>query len=123
MLRKMKLFPKTFFYTLFMLLVITLSMHLMIYFFYPKVYISRMQSNLDKKLQVLQQSIQNDTRDGREQDFSDFARESFTKSVIDFTKVFDALGSNTVSTEWLTKLEKEHNLFPWLNYRIFCRKQ
>ena len=55
--------------------------------------------------------------------FSDFARESFTKSVIDFTKVFDALGSNTVSTEWLTKLEKEHNLFPWLNYRIFCRKQ
>lgn len=55
--------------------------------------------------------------------FSDFARESFTKSVIDFTKVFDALGSNTVSTEWLTKLEKEHNFFPWLNYRIFCRKQ
>ena len=76
MLRKMKLFPKTFFYTLFMLLVITISMHLRIYFFYPKVYISRMQSNLDKKLQVLQQSIQNDTRDGRDQDFSDFAREN-----------------------------------------------
>ena len=58
MIRKMKLFPKTFFYTLLMLLVIVLSMHLMIYFFYPKVYISRMQSNLEQKLQVLQQSIQ-----------------------------------------------------------------
>lgn len=55
--------------------------------------------------------------------FTDYARRSFTNSVTDFTKVFDALGSNTVSTEWLTQLEREHNLFPWLNYRIFCRKQ
>ena len=76
MIRKMKLFPKTFFYTLLMLLVIVLSMHLMIYFFYPKVYISRMQSNLEQKLQVLQQSIQTDTEDDRKQDFSDFAKEN-----------------------------------------------
>jgi hypothetical protein len=32
-MKKMKLFPKTFLYTFFMLLFITTSMHLMIYFF------------------------------------------------------------------------------------------
>lgn len=52
----------------------------------------------------------------------EYAKESFTSSVIDFTTVFDSLGSNVVSTEWLTKLEKEHNLFPWMNYRIFSKK-
>lgn len=52
----------------------------------------------------------------------DFAKKTFTSSVMDFTTVFDSLGSNVVSTEWLTKLEKEHNLFPWMNYRIFSRK-
>ena len=49
-MKKMKLFPKTFLYTFFMLLFITTSMHLMIYFFYPKVYLSRMQDQLEKKM-------------------------------------------------------------------------
>ena len=26
-------------------------------------------------------------------------------------------------TEWLTRLEQEHPLFPWMNYRIFSKKQ
>ncbi|MBD5414594.1 MAG: DUF1957 domain-containing protein, partial [Treponema sp.] len=47
----------------------------------------------------------------------------FTQSINDFTAVFDALGSNTVSTEWLTNLENQHQLFPWMNYRIFNRKR
>ena len=34
-----------------------------------------------------------------------------------------AWSSNTVSTEWLTKLENEHQIFPWMNYRIFNRKR
>ena len=33
------------------------------------------------------------------------------------------LGANTISTEWLTRLEQEHPLFPWMNYRIFSKKQ
>lgn len=53
---------------------------------------------------------------------SDYAEYRFKKSISDFTSVFDALGSNTVSTEWLTHLEMEHQIFPWMNYRIFCRK-
>ena len=56
-MRKMKLFPKTFLYIFIMLLFITTSMHLMIYFFYPKVYLSRMQDNLESKLEYLSQDI------------------------------------------------------------------
>ena len=52
----------------------------------------------------------------------EYAKYRFTASVTAFTTVFDSLGSNVVSTEWLTKLEKEHNLFPWMNFRIFAKK-
>ncbi len=53
----------------------------------------------------------------------DFAREEFKDDILSFSQVFDALASNSVSTEWLTRLEKEHPLFPWMNYRIFSRKK
>jgi 1,4-alpha-glucan branching enzyme len=36
-----------------------------------------------------------------------------------FTNIYDALSSGTVSTEWLTKLERQNNVFPELDYRIF----
>jgi len=40
-----------------------------------------------------------------------------------FTTIYEALGSNYISTEWLTNLEKRHNLFPNINYRVFRRKK
>ena len=52
----------------------------------------------------------------------DYVQEHFKASIRAFLTVFDALGSNTVSTGWLTSLEREHTLFPWMNYRIFTRK-
>ena len=52
-----------------------------------------------------------------------FAEERFKQSIIAFTTVFDSLGSNVVSTEWLTKLESQDNLFPWMNYKIFSKKK
>mgnify|MGYP006385871317 FL=1 len=55
-------------------------------------------------------------------DSPDFAQRRFKDSIIAFTMVFDALGSNTVSTEWLTKLESKECVFPWMNYRIFSKK-
>lgn len=55
--------------------------------------------------------------------FPDYAAERFKESIKSFMIVFDALGSNTVSTEWLTKLEKKHVLFPWMNFRIFSKKR
>ena len=54
---------------------------------------------------------------------SEYAERRFRLSINAFTVVFDALGSNTVSTEWLTKLELMDNLFPWINYKIFSVKK
>ncbi len=54
--------------------------------------------------------------------YPEYTKEYFNSCVKNFTTVFDSLGSNVVSTEWLTKLEKEHNLFPWMNYKIFTKK-
>ena len=53
----------------------------------------------------------------------DYARTEFKKSILSFSKVFDSLASNTVSTEWLINMEKEHPIFPWMSYRIFSRKK
>ncbi|MCI6065942.1 HAMP domain-containing histidine kinase [bacterium] len=75
-MKKMKLFPKTFLYTFFMLFFITTSMHLMIYFFYPKVYLSRMQDQLEKKMDTLQQEIKRNTAAEAGQIFSDFAKQN-----------------------------------------------
>lgn len=55
--------------------------------------------------------------------FSEFASEYFKRAVVSFSNVYDALGSNSVSTEWFCNLEKLHPIFPWLNYRIFSKKK
>ncbi len=56
-------------------------------------------------------------------EFPEFAEKRFKESIAAFTSVFDSLGSNTVSTEWLTKLEARDSIFPWMNYRIFTKKR
>ncbi len=58
-----------------------------------------------------------------EDDGRDFAEERFKLSINAFTTVFDSLGSNTVSTEWLTSLENQDRLFEWINYKIFSKKK
>lgn len=55
-------------------------------------------------------------------EYSEYAEKMFKENIISFTAVFDALGSNTVSTEWLCNLEKEHPVYPWMNFRIFSKK-
>ena len=52
-----------------------------------------------------------------------FAEHSFNCDVEAFSTVYDSLGSNSVSTEWLTSVEKDHPIFPWMNYRIFSKKK
>lgn len=37
-----------------------------------------------------------------------------------FYRIYDALGQGNLGTEWLTKVEKKHNIFPRLNYRSFA---
>ena len=58
-----------------------------------------------------------------EEEDAEYAERRFRLAINAFTVVFDALGSNTVSTEWLTKLEIMDNLFPWINYKIFSIKK
>ena len=53
----------------------------------------------------------------------DYTDMLFRNKISSFTKVFDSLASNTVKTDWLTSEEKNTKIFPWMNYRIFCRKK
>ena len=56
-------------------------------------------------------------------DCPDYVSEFFKRGIVSFSNIFDALGSNTVSTEWFCALEKLHPVMPWLNYRIFAKKR
>ncbi len=56
-------------------------------------------------------------------DFREYAEKNFRECIKAFIVVYDSLGSNTVSTEWLTRQEKRHPLFPWMNFRIFSPKK
>ncbi|MDR3335770.1 MAG: DUF1957 domain-containing protein [Treponema sp.] len=57
------------------------------------------------------------------QESPDFARHQIEAALRNFTTIYEALGSNYISTEWLTNLERRHNLFPHINYRVFRRKK
>jgi 1,4-alpha-glucan branching enzyme len=54
---------------------------------------------------------------------SNFARRQVEEPIANFGRIYDMLCSNTVSTEWITRLEKRDNLFPSINYRMFRRKR
>ncbi|MDR0453006.1 MAG: DUF1957 domain-containing protein, partial [Treponema sp.] len=56
------------------------------------------------------------------QESPDFARNQIEAGLRNFTTIYEALGSNYISTEWLTGLERRHYLFPNINYRVFRRK-
>jgi 1,4-alpha-glucan branching enzyme len=57
------------------------------------------------------------------QDSTEYARSKAENSLRNFTTIYEALGSNYISTEWLTTLERRHNIFPNINYRVFRRKK
>ena len=57
------------------------------------------------------------------QECADYARNCIESSLRNFTTIYEALGSNYISTEWLTQLERRHNIFPNINYRVFRRKR
>jgi len=57
------------------------------------------------------------------QDSTEYARNQAENALRNFTTIYEALGSNYISTEWLTTLERRHNIFPNINYRVFRRKK
>jgi 1,4-alpha-glucan branching enzyme len=56
------------------------------------------------------------------QESGEYARNQIESSLRNFTTIYEALGSNYISTEWLTNLERRHNIFPRINYRVFRKK-
>ena len=54
---------------------------------------------------------------------TDYARYQIENSLHNFTTIYEALGSGHISAEWLTSLERQHNVFPGINYRVFRRKR
>ncbi|MDR0443787.1 MAG: DUF1957 domain-containing protein [Treponema sp.] len=57
------------------------------------------------------------------QDSTEYAKTQAENALRNFTTIYEALGSNYISTEWLTNLERRHNFFPNINYRVFRRKK
>jgi 1,4-alpha-glucan branching enzyme len=56
------------------------------------------------------------------QESTGYARRQVENSLQNFTTIYEALGSNYISTEWLTNLECRHDIFSNINYRVFKRK-
>jgi 1,4-alpha-glucan branching enzyme len=57
------------------------------------------------------------------QESAEYARNQIERALRNFTTIYESLGSNYISTEWLTNLERRHNLFPFINYRVFRKKR
>jgi 1,4-alpha-glucan branching enzyme len=57
------------------------------------------------------------------QECTEYAHNNAENALRNFTTIYEALGSNYISTEWLTTLERKHNIFPNINYRVFRRKR
>lgn len=94
-MKKMKLFPKTFIYTFCMLLVINLSLHLMIYFFYPKVYLDRMEQNMETQINELQEQLQRSTEAECGRKLLNFAKENqlnITVETAEGEKTYQGMG-------------------------------
>ncbi|MEJ5188297.1 MAG: 1,4-alpha-glucan branching protein domain-containing protein [Breznakiellaceae bacterium] len=53
----------------------------------------------------------------------EYARHMVESCVGNFSIIYESLGGNYISTEWLTQLEKRHAIFPDINYRIFRKKR
>jgi len=53
----------------------------------------------------------------------EYARARLEENIKSFSNIYESLGGNYISTEWLTSLEKRHKLFPGINYRVFRKKR
>jgi 1,4-alpha-glucan branching enzyme len=53
----------------------------------------------------------------------DYAKKELEGALRNFTTIYEALGSNHISTDWLTGLERRHSLLPYINYRVFGTKK
>jgi len=53
----------------------------------------------------------------------EYAEKELEGALRNFTTIYETLGSGHISTEWLTALERKHSLLPFINYRVFGKRQ
>ncbi|GHV85942.1 glycoside hydrolase family protein [Spirochaetia bacterium] len=52
-----------------------------------------------------------------------YAEKELEGALRNFTTIYEVLGSNHISTEWLTTLERRHNFLPCINHHVFGKKK
>jgi len=52
-----------------------------------------------------------------------FAVQTVKEHLSSFNIIYENLCRNTVNTEWLTNIEKRHNIFPDIDYKVFRNPQ
>jgi 1,4-alpha-glucan branching enzyme len=50
---------------------------------------------------------------------AEYAKNQIESALQNFTTIYESLGRSHISAEWLTCLERRHNIFPNINYRVF----
>jgi 1,4-alpha-glucan branching enzyme len=50
---------------------------------------------------------------------AEYAKKQIESALQNFTIIYESLGRSHISAEWLTSLERRHNIFPNINYRVF----
>jgi 1,4-alpha-glucan branching enzyme len=50
----------------------------------------------------------------------DYAKQRTVTHVLNFNHLYDGLKQNKVDEAWLSEVERRHNLFPDLDYRVFA---
>jgi 1,4-alpha-glucan branching enzyme len=53
----------------------------------------------------------------------EYARSQIEEALRNFTTIYESLGSNYISTERLTDLERRRPVFPFINYRMLARQK
>lgn len=82
-MKKMKLFPKTFLYTLLWFCLLNLITHSAIYYFYPKFYMESVQKNLDEKVDILSNMLSETDRYGAGYVLTSFAKQNRLNVITD----------------------------------------
>ena len=49
-----------------------------------------------------------------------YAEKRTKEHILNFNQIYEDLNHHRLNVEWLANLEKTNNIFPRLNYRVFC---
>ena len=50
----------------------------------------------------------------------EYARRRTQGHIASFTELYHQITENRIDVEWLTRLEQENNIFPWLDFRLYA---